>query len=254
MVSHDIDTGEAGQVLERRVAELTGQLDAASRQLESFTYSVSHDLRAPLRAIGGFTDMLRRNAGPNFDPESRKLLDRVAVNVDKMNALIDDLLEYSRVGHANLTATPFSMENLVREVTSELRDRYPRSEVRIAPLARVTADRALMRQALVHLIGNALKFSARREVPRVEIGQTVHEDKVVFYVRDNGAGFDMRYADRLFGVFQRLHRSDEFEGTGVGLAVVRQVMERHGGCVWAEAALDQGATFHFTLPSAGNQD
>ena len=254
MANHDTDTGETRRSLERRVAELTAELETANRRLESFTYSVAHDLRAPLRAIRGFTDMLIRGAGPSFDPESRNLLERVALNVGRMSALIDDLLEFSRVGRANLSPAPFSLDDLAREVTGELRERYQRSQVRIAPLVRVIGDRAMMRQALAHLIGNALKFSARRELPVVEIGQTEREGGVVFYVRDNGAGFDMRYADRLFGLFQRMHRSDEFEGTGVGLAVVRQAVERHGGRVWAEAVLDQGATFYFTLPLAGKQD
>jgi light-regulated signal transduction histidine kinase (bacteriophytochrome) len=254
MADHEADSSQSRQALERRVAELTAELEAANQVLESFTYSVSHDLRAPLRAIGGFTDMLVRGIGARCDAESRDLLERVALNVGRMTALIDDLLEFSRVGRAGLNPAPFSLEDLAREVTGELCECYPRSQVRIASLVRVLGDRAMMRQALVHLIGNALKFSARRDFPVVEIGQTALDGAVVFYVRDNGAGFDMRYAERLFGLFQRMHRSDEFEGTGVGLSVVRQAIERHGGRVWAEAALDQGATFYFTLPLAGKQD
>ncbi|MBI4290010.1 MAG: hypothetical protein HY661_00855 [Betaproteobacteria bacterium] len=254
MGDYDTDTGKSRQALERRVADLTAELEAANRQLESFTYSVSHDLRAPLRAIGGFTDMLIRGGGVRCDAESRDLLERVALNVGRMSALIDDLLEYSRLGRAGLSPAPFSLENLAREVTGDLCERYRRSQVRIAPLVRVVGDRAMMRQALAHLIGNALKFSARRDSAVVEIGQTELDGEVVFYVRDNGAGFDMRYAERLFGLFQRMHRSDEFEGTGVGLAVVRQAIGRHGGRVWAEAAIEEGATFYFTLPLAGGQD
>ena len=247
-------TDERVQALERRVAELSAELQAAQRQLESFTYSVSHDLRAPLRAIAGFTEILLEGARPGLDPESRDLLARVAHSASRMGTLLDDLLEFSRVGRSGISTADFSLGDLASEVAGRLREGYPKSALQVGQLAKVNADRAMLRQALAHLIGNALKYSARQTHPRVEIGQEERDGGPVFYVRDNGAGFDMRYADRLFGLFQRLHRSDEFEGTGLGLAIVRQVIERHGGRVWAEAAPDRGATFYFTLPPAGNQD
>ena len=236
--------------LEQRVAKRTSELEAANRQLESFSYSISHDLRAPLRAIAGFTDLLMQYAAPRLTAEQRALFERVAANVGKMNALIDDLLEFSRTSRSSVEATQFSLRALVDEVVREQRAAYPRAEVQIGALPQVTADRPMLRQVVVNLINNALKFSSKVERPRVEIGCSGHGRDAVYFVRDNGAGFDMRYADKLFGVFQRLHRADEFEGTGVGLAIVRQIIQRHGGRVWTESAPGRGATFFFTIPPA----
>jgi len=236
--------------LEQRVARRTSELEAANRQLESFSYSISHDLRAPLRAIAGFTDLLMQDAAPRLTVEQRALFGRVAANVGKMNTLIDDLLAFSRTSRSSVQATQFSLQALVNEVVKEQRAAFPRAEIHVGALPEVTADRPMLRQVVVNLINNALKFSGKVERPRVEIGCSGHGKDAVCFVRDNGAGFDMRYADKLFGVFQRLHRADEFEGTGVGLAIVRQVIQRHGGRVWTESAPGRGATFYFTLSPA----
>ncbi len=240
---------ELNETLERRVAERTAELEAANRQLESFSYSVSHDLRAPLRAIAGFSEMLVEQASGELSPDHAMLLERVARNVHKMNALIDDLLSFSRTSRAALEPTNFDLAGLVREVSEGLQTTYPSARIEIRALPRVSGDRALLRQVLANLIGNALKFSSKADEPRVEVGQVRRDGGTIVYVRDNGVGFDMSYSDKLFGVFQRLHRADEFEGTGVGLAIVQQVVHRHGGRVWAEAAPGKGATFYFTLPA-----
>ncbi len=241
---------ELNETLERRVAERTAELEAANRQLESFSYSVSHDLRAPLRAIAGFSEMLVEQARGELSRDHAMLLERVARNVHKMNALIDDLLSFSRTSRAALEPTDFDLAALVREVSEGLQATYPSARIEIRALPRVSGDRALLRQVLANLIGNALKFSSKADEPRVEVGQVRRDGGTIVYVRDNGVGFDMSYSDKLFGVFQRLHRTDEFEGTGVGLAIVQQVVHRHGGRVWAEAAPGKGATFYFTLPAA----
>jgi len=241
---------ELNETLERRVAERTAELEAANRQLESFSYSVSHDLRAPLRAIAGFSDLLMEQARGELSRDHSQMLDRVAHNVQKMNALIDDLLSFSRTSRTALAPTSFDLAGLVREVSEGLEATYPSARIEIRALPRVSGDRALLRQVLVNLIGNALKFSSKVDEPRVEVGQIQRDGGTIIYVRDNGVGFDMAYGDKLFGVFQRLHRTDEFEGTGVGLAIVEQVLRRHGGRVWAEAAPGKGATFYFTLPAA----
>jgi len=245
-VRMDRELHELTSTLEQRVADRTAELEAANRHLESFSYSISHDLRAPLRAITGFTDLLVQDAAPKLNENERKLFERIRSNACRMNALIDDLLEFSRMSRSSLHRTRFPLQTLVGELIQELREGYPRTEVCVGELAEMTADRQMLRQALLNLIGNALKFSGKIGRPRVEIGCTVAGEETVYFVRDNGAGFDMRYADKLFGVFQRLHRFDEFEGTGVGLAIVHQVIQRHGGRVWAESAPGQGATFFFT--------
>ena len=237
---------ELNATLEQRVADRTAELEAANRQLESFSYSISHDLRAPLRAITGFTAMLLQDAAPKLNENEHKLFERIRGNAGRMSALIDDLLEFTRMSRSTLRRTRVPLQALVGEIIEELREAYPGTEVCVGELPEVTADRQMLRQALLNLIGNALKFSGKIGRPRVEIGCTVAGGETVYFVRDNGAGFDMRYADKLFGVFQRLHRFDEFEGTGVGLAVVHQIIQRHGGRVWAESTPGQGATFCFT--------
>jgi len=237
---------ELSATLEQHVADRTAELEAANRQLESFSYSISHDLRAPLRAITGFTAMLLQDAAPKLNENEHKLFERIRGNAGRMSALIDDLLEFTRMSRSSLRRTCVPLQILVGEIIEELREAYPGTEVRVGELPEITADRQMLRQALLNLIGNALKFSGKIGRPRVEIGCTVAGEETVYFVRDNGAGFDMRYADKLFGVFQRLHRFDEFEGTGVGLAIVHQIIHRHGGRVWAESAPGRGATFFFT--------
>ena len=237
---------ELNATLEQRVADRTAELEAANRQLESFSYSISHDLRAPLRAITGLTAMLLQDVAPKLNENEHKLFERIRSNAGRMSALIDDLLEFTRMSRSTLRRTRVPLQALVGEIIEELREAYPGTEVCVGELPEVTADRQMLRQALLNLIGNALKFSGKIGRPCVEIGCTVAGGETVYFVRDNGAGFDMRYADKLFGVFQRLHRFDEFEGTGVGLAIVHQIIHRHGGRVWAEGAPGRGATFFFT--------
>jgi PAS domain S-box-containing protein len=233
--------------LEGRVQERTAQLQEANRELEAFSFSVSHDLRAPLRAVDGFAKIREEDYGQRLDDEGRRLLGVVRDSSQRMGQLIDDLLEFSRLGRQVPAKRRIDMTSLAREVADELVG-GSRAEVALAALPAAEADRALLKQVWVNLIGNALKYSGKREAPRIEIGAREEQSESVYWVRDNGAGFDMRYAAKLFGVFQRLHGQDEFPGTGVGLAIVQRVVTRHGGRVWAEGRPDEGACFFFSLP------
>jgi len=237
--------------LEKRVAERTAELQSANRELEAFSYSVSHDLRAPLRAINGYTGMLVRDHGPKLPPEARKLCDQVQENVSRMGSLIDDLLEFSRLGRKALSLQRLNLAHLARECLKELKEEQQgrKVEVMIGDLPPCNGDVILLKQVLMNLLSNALKYSRKRDAARVEVGAEIRNVEYIGYVRDNGVGFDMRYADKLFEVFQRLHSQSEFTGTGVGLAIVRRAIEKHGGRVWAESAPDQGATFYFSLPT-----
>jgi signal transduction histidine kinase len=248
---------QLNQELERRVIERTARLEAANRELETFSYSVSHDLRAPLRHIDGFLGLLKRKLGPTLDDESRHYVATISEAALRMAALIDDLLTFSRMGRAAMIRTELDLGDLVQEVVrefeTETKDRV--IDWRIAEFPVVTGDRAMLRVALVNLISNALKFTQPRERTEIEIGWLPDQAmETVVFVRDNGVGFDMKYVDKLFGVFQRLHGVDEFEGTGIGLANVRRVIERHGGRTWAEGKVDGGATFFFSLPQSGGKD
>jgi len=233
--------------LETRVSERTRELEAANKELESFSYSVSHDLRAPLRAVDGYARMLEEDYGPRLDDEGRRLLGVVRDSSRRMGELIDDLLAFSRLGRQELAKRPIDMTTLAREVIAKLAAES-RAQVHLAALPAAEADRALFRQVWVNLIGNALKYSGTREAARIEIGGSEAPGENLYWVRDNGVGFDMRYAGKLFGVFQRLHSADQFPGTGVGLAIVQRVVARHGGRVWAEGRLGEGAVFSFSLP------
>lgn len=240
--------------LERRVARRTELLTEANRELEAFSYSVSHDLRAPLRAIDGFSRILSEEKGRQLDDEGRRLLGIVSGNARKMGRLIDDLLTFSRSSRAEMRRTGVDMTSLARAAFAEARLAAPsgeRVELRLADLPPAQGDPDLLRQVWVNLVGNAVKFSALVEAPVVEIEGAVEERRIVYRVRDNGAGFDMAYAHKLFGVFQRLHAPSEFAGTGVGLALVRRIVTRHGGDVAAEGAVGRGATFSFWMPIAG---
>jgi PAS domain S-box-containing protein len=233
--------------LERRA----GQLEAANRELEAFSYSVSHDLRAPLRAVDGYARMLEEDCAARLDDEGRRLLAVVRSESARMGRLIDDLLAFSRSGRQPLRVAELDMTALAREVVAELSPRYPSAAVELAPLPAAAGDRALLRQVWLNLVGNALKYSAKRADPRIAIGGRVAGAEVEYWVRDNGAGFDPRYAAKLFGVFQRLHGEEEFPGTGVGLAIVQRIVLRHGGRVRAEGAPGEGARFAFVLPARG---
>ena len=235
--------------LEATVRKRTEALEAANKELESFSYSVSHDLRAPLRAVDGYARMLEEDYAARLDDEGRRLLAVVRQSSVRMGRLIDDLLAFSRLGRQQPAKQLVDMTELARDVVTELRNGAAAS-VELGALPSARADRALIRQVWTNLVGNALKYSGKRADARVEIGGRQDGGESVYWVRDNGVGFDMRYADKLFGVFQRLHRADEFDGTGVGLAIVQRVVARHGGRVWAEAKPGEGACFHFSLPAA----
>lgn len=238
---------ELNESLEKRVIERTAELQQAIKELEAFSYSVSHDLSAPLRAINGFAHILEESEHAALSAEGRELLDRIRRNADRMGELIDDILRFSRVSRAELTQTDVDMEQVARTVAEELHDTSPRAVVEIKPLPHIRGDAAMLRQVWVNLIGNALKFSGKKANPQVEIGAFERDGEVILYVKDNGAGFDLQYADRLFGVFQRMHGVTEFPGTGVGLAIVKRIVERHRGRVWAEAVPEEGATFYFVF-------
>jgi signal transduction histidine kinase len=233
--------------LERRVAERTAELRALNKELESFTYSVSHDLRAPLRAIDGFGRIIEEEYGPRLDDEARRLLAVVRSSSKQMGQLIDDLLDFSRLGRQDLGKQSVDMAALAREAARALG-----IQPALGELPAAHADPALLRQVWLNLLGNAAKYSGKRAEPRIEVGGREEGAGSLYWVRDNGVGFDMRYAGKLFGVFQRLHGADEFPGTGVGLAIVQRVVSRHGGRVWAEGRVGEGACFYFTLP--GNAD
>lgn len=244
---------QLNEELETRVRERTAQLETANADLESFSYSVSHDLRAPLRAIDGFATILREDYAPRLDDEGKRLFQVVSDNAKKMGQLIDDILAFSRAGRLELQAARIDMNALAREVWQGLESqRADRTiEFRLFDLPVACGDSAAMRQVLQNLLSNAVKFSRGREPAVIELGSEPSNTENVYYVRDNGAGFDMDYAGKLFGLFQRLHGMDEFEGTGVGLAIVKRFVVKQGGRVWAEGKRGEGATFWFALPSAG---
>jgi PAS domain S-box-containing protein len=248
--------------LEERVAQRTAELEAANKELESFSYSVSHDLRAPLRAVDGFSQAVLEDYGPQLPEEGRRCLQTIREGAQRMGTLIDDLLTFSRLGRLPLSKRTVETGDLVRAVLEDLSSQRAgrQIEVSVAELPVCQSDAVLLRQVWINLLSNAFKYTRLREKAVIEVGckrePIAAEDgggpekktnENVYFVRDNGTGFDMRYADKLFGVFQRLHREEEYEGTGVGLAIVRRIVHRHGGRVWAEAAEDHGATFCFTL-------
>jgi len=237
--------------LEHRVIERTAQLETANQELESFSYSVSHDLRAPLRAVDGFSQAVLEDYGPHLPPEGLRYLQTIRQSAQRMGALIDDLLAFARLSREELNKQPVDTGRLVRETWEELGASWlgRRVEMQIGILPVCTADPVLLKQVWLNLLSNAVKYTRQRTPAVIEVGCREANGADNFYVRDNGAGFDMRYADKLFGVFQRLHRAEDYEGTGVGLAIVQRIVHRHGGRAWAEGAVDRGAIFSFTLAS-----
>lgn len=245
--------------LEKSVRERTTELEKANRELEfankeleAFSYSVSHDLRAPLRHIDGFSELLMEGYGEQLPDPAKKLLNNVRNGAQRLGTLIDDLLRFSRLGRQPLTTSTVSLSTLVQHVLSDLEsERQGRQlEIRVGDLPDCLGDYALLKQVFMNLLTNALKFTRKREQALIEISAEVNGREITCSVRDNGAGFDMQFANKLFGVFQRMHKESEFEGTGVGLSIVQRIIHRHGGRIWAEAELDKGACFHFTLPAA----
>jgi light-regulated signal transduction histidine kinase (bacteriophytochrome) len=240
--------GQHAAELEMRVAERTAELEA-------FSYSVSHDLRTPLLTIDGFSRMLLEDYSERLDAEGRRLLKIICRNSGNMGRLIDDLLAFSRLGLRELRPAEIEMSELASGVYSELAATETERRLRfdLRPLPPAHGDHSLIRQVFVNLLANAIKFTGPREVAVIEVGAGVEENQSVYYVKDNGVGFEMKYADKLFGVFQRLHSDDEFPGTGVGLAFVQRIIHRHGGRVWAEGEVGNGATIYFTLPRKGGR-
>jgi len=238
--------------LEKRVSDRTAQLQTANRELESFCYSVSHDLRAPLRAIDGFSGELLRNYSEVLDDRGRHYLARVRIATQRMGQLIDDLLELSRINRGEIRRAPVDLSRLARELIHELQmaDASRKVEIDIAPNLAAIGDESLLRIALANLLGNAWKFTSKKPQAAISMGQIETAQGPAFFIRDDGAGFDMAHAAKMFGAFQRLHASHEFPGTGIGLATVQRVILRHQGRVWAESTPDQGATFYFTIPQA----
>jgi PAS domain S-box-containing protein len=260
LVFGDIRDITAQREAERRIRELNdslslrnAELSVINQELEAFSYSVSHDLRAPLRAIDGFSRILMGENSGQLDEMGRDRLERVRRAAQHMGALIDDLLKLSRVTRAEVQFQEVDLSAMAAEVAEELLRQEPERRVRfsIAPGLTSQGDKRMLHIALDNLLGNAWKFTGRREEAHIEFGANVEEGRKVYHVRDDGAGFDMAYADKLFGAFQRLHDTGEFPGTGIGLATVQRIIHKHGGRIWAEAAVDQGATFFFTLPMAG---
>jgi PAS domain S-box-containing protein len=244
--------GDETRALNARLASSVDQLQTTNQELESFSYTVSHDLRSPLRAIDGYSRMIEEDYGPQLDAEGRRLLTVVRKGANQMGQLIDDLLSFSRLGRTSLTTGRVDMTLVAREAAVELGPEAM-ARIEVAPLPDACADRALLRQVWQNLIGNAHKYSGPNPEARILIGGRRDESEMVYWVKDNGVGFDMRYYDKLFGVFQRLHGNEEFPGTGVGLAIVKRVVVRHGGRVWAESSPGHGACFYFSLPAGAPQ-
>jgi PAS domain S-box-containing protein len=231
------------------------ELEAAIKELESFSYSVSHDLRAPLRAINGFTQIMVEDYLSQLDEEAKIILNEIIRNSHKMGELIDNLLSFSRIGKKPVTLSNINIKELINEVIAELKLEEPNRvfKITIKKLENINGDTNMLRQVFINLISNAFKYTGKKKEAEIEIGSYNEDNNIVYYVKDNGAGFDMRYYDKLFGVFQRLHSSNEFEGTGVGLAIIQKIITKHGGQVWADAKVNEGARFYISLPDSNNQ-
>lgn len=238
------------RALNEELAKRSAELQAINKELEAFAYSVSHDLRAPIRHIAGFTELLQKNAGPVLNERSQRHATMILESAKRMGNLIDDLLAFSRIGRAEAHKTMVSLQQLVQEAQSEVAQETDGRNInwKISRLPACYGDRSMLRLVLINLIANAVKFTRTRPQAEIEIASTNHNpDQIVVSIKDNGVGFDMKYVNKLFGVFQRLHAPEEFEGTGIGLATVQRIIHRHGGRVWAEGLVDGGATFYFSL-------
>lgn len=223
------------------------QLEAANKEMESFSYSVSHDLRSPLRALNGFARIIEEEYLPLLDDEAKRLLGNIRNNAERMGRLIDDLLAFSRLGRKEVQRSKTDLRQMVENIVLDMeKTSVHKANIRINTLPPAEVDHTLIQQVWINLISNAVKYSGKKENPEVEIGAEKINDETVYYVKDNGTGFDMKYSDKLFGVFQRLHSPKEFEGTGVGLAIVHRIVSKHGGSIWADAKVNEGATFYFT--------
>lgn len=259
VISHDItDKKEAEQsiremnaTLERKVQERTEELKSINKELESFSYSISHDLRGPLRAINGFTQILSEELPAEINDEAKDSMQEIISNASRMARLIDDLLEFSRLGKKHISKATIDMDELAGSVVNELKKSKTTKDisVTIKPLGEAQGDLGMLKQVMVNLVSNAIKYSSKKEKPEIEIGLSANGGNPTFYVKDNGVGFDMAYYDKLFGVFQRLHSAEEFEGTGVGLAIVQRIIAKHAGKIWAEGKINEGATFSFSIPN-----
>jgi len=245
----ELQLKELNSELEQRVAARTAQLESINKELESFSYSVSHDLRAPLRAINGFTTALQLDYAKKMDDEFKRITELLKNSTIKMGSLIDDLLNFSRLGRKELVKIKLDMNVLVKKVLSDLEtDKMENVKITVGELHSVNGDSALLSQVLINLISNALKYSSKKPISEIEINSCIKDGEYIFWVKDNGTGFNMKYADKLFVVFQRLHDSKDFEGTGVGLAIVKRIITKHGGKTWAEGIAGIGSTFYFSLP------
>lgn len=241
---------ELNATLEMKVLARTEELKRINQELESFSYSISHDLRGPLRAISGFTQILAEEIPSDLNDDAKDAMEEIISNAARMGRLIDDLLEFSRLGKQQLSKVNVNMDELVGSVIADLKKTIigPEVKIKVNQLGIIQGDYGMLKQVVINLISNAIKYSGRKSVQEIEIGSSTNGS--AFYIKDNGAGFDMAYYDKLFGVFQRLHRNDEFEGTGVGLAIAQRIITRHGGKIWAEGKVNQGATFSFSLPNS----
>ncbi len=241
--------------LEEKILKRTAQLEAANKELESFSYSVSHDLRAPLRAINGFTQILVEDYLQHLDDDAKEVMDEIISNSKRMGELIDNLLEFSRIGKLDISVVEVSMDELVKSILIEVQGAAPKEKINLAvtPLINCKGDRNMLKQVFLNLISNAFKYSGKKETATISIGCVEEKDDITYYVKDNGAGFDMQYYEKLFGVFQRLHSNNEFEGTGVGLAIVQRIISKHRGKVWAEGKVNEGACFYISLPKISKQ-